>query len=107
MGYYTYYTLSVVDKGSADIDAIAYNVEAWNLPDYCRYEEDIFQWYAKWYEHEEDMKELSLRFPDTVFDLFGDGEDSDDFWHKYFKNGKMQCCPVRFEYDDYDERLLK
>lgn len=107
MGYYTAYSLNVIDKGTADLDAIAYNVEAWNLPDYYRYDEDNFQWYAKWYEHEEDMKELSLKFPDTLFDLFGDGEDTEDYWHKYFKNGKMQYCPVHFEYDDFDESKLE
>jgi len=42
-----------------------------------------------------------------VFTLWGDGDDSEDFWYKYYKNGKMQACPAKISYDPYDERKLE
>ncbi len=42
-----------------------------------------------WYEHDKDMKALSLHFPDMVFKLEGAGEDRDDVWVKYYHNGKV------------------
>ena len=62
---------------------------------------------CKWYDHEEDMKKISRMFPSVTFDLYGEGEESGDIWHKYFKNGKMQECPARIVFDEYDERKLK
>jgi len=45
---------------------------------------------AKWYEHEEDMRSFSTLYPDYTFELTGLGEDQEDIWRKFFKNGKMQ-----------------
>ena len=44
----------------------------------------------KWYDHDDEMKRLSKHFPDVVFILKGDGEDSDDRWVTYYKNGISQ-----------------
>ncbi|PGO60572.1 hypothetical protein [Priestia megaterium] len=62
---------------------------------------------TKWYDHEEDMVRLSLKFPDVVFELRGEGEENDDMWYKYFKNGKIQKCYAKITYDDYDPAKLK
>jgi len=43
----------------------------------------------KWYSHEEDMMNLTTIFPDLVFVLKGEGEDSGDSWIKIFHNGKQ------------------
>ena len=53
------------------------------------------------------MKEYSLNYPDLIFRIHGDGEEIEDFWDCYFKNGKMQSCPGTVIYDDYDETKLK
>ena len=45
---------------------------------------------AKWYEHEEDMRSLSQRFPYWTFVLKGIGEADGDEWVKYFHSGRMQ-----------------
>ena len=66
------------------------------------------EWYeTKWYEHETDVKSVSTEYPDVIFALIGDGEDSGDQWIKYFKNGKMQICRAKITFDDFDESKLK
>jgi hypothetical protein len=45
---------------------------------------------TKWYNHHDQMIEYSKRFPDVVFTLSGEGEESDDIWKKYYKDGKSQ-----------------
>lgn len=61
---------------------------------------------TSWYDHEEDMKVLSKNVPDVLFELYGEGQESGDLWYKYFKNGKMQYCPGKVVFDDYDESKL-
>lgn len=62
---------------------------------------------SKWHDHEEEMLEMSKKIPEIVFCLHGEGEASEDLWYKYFKNGKIQHCRARIEYDDYDESMLE
>lgn len=62
---------------------------------------------AKWYYCSVDMKEFSRAFPDVVFRLHGEGEESGDLWDAYFKNGKWQECRADIIYPDYDEEKLK
>lgn len=61
---------------------------------------------TKWYRHDEEMLELSKQFPETVFYLYGVGEDNNDMWYKYYKNGKSQYCPAKITYDEYDKSKL-
>jgi hypothetical protein len=54
------------------------------------------------------MLKLSLKFPDVLFKLSGEGENQGDVWVKYFKNGKMQLCMAELVLDDaYDESKLE
>lgn len=62
---------------------------------------------AKWYNCSADMKEFSLAFPDVVFKLHGEGEESGDLWDEYFKNGMSQECRADIIYPDYDEEKLQ
>lgn len=61
---------------------------------------------ARWYDCNDYMKELSKLFPETVFKLHGEGEQNDDLWDAYFKNGKWQECRADIIYPDYDEEKL-
>lgn len=62
---------------------------------------------TKWYDHEEDTKAFSTRFPEFVFKLEGEGEASGDLWHKYFHNGTMQICRGEIVYPRFDAKKLK
>lgn len=72
MGYYTDYQLEVL--GSVDD----------NLPKEIFEELDL-----KWYEHEKDVKEISLKYNYCIFILYGIGEEYDDLWKKIFINGNL------------------
>lgn len=54
----------------------------------------------KWYDHDADMLALSKVFPSIVFVLTGKGEDRDDNWISYYKNGQMETCHGTIVYDE-------
>lgn len=62
---------------------------------------------TKWYENEDEMLELSQEFPDVLFKLHGEGEESGDIWDKYFMNGKMQYCPAEIHIPEFDRNKLE
>lgn len=62
---------------------------------------------VKWYEHEKDMRAFSLKYPDILFTLRGEGEESGDIWRKYFKAGKVQVVRETLVFDEYDEKKLQ
>lgn len=67
---------------------------------------DGYWGYAKWYRSDEDMLKLSTKFPDLLFILHGDGEDSEDLWNTYYHNGASQHAQALITYDDYDPKKL-
>jgi hypothetical protein len=60
-----------------------------------------------WYNHEADLRNLSLKYPELVFDLYGEGEENGDRWHKYFQNGKMQVCKVIMTFPEFCKNKLQ
>lgn len=100
MGYYTKYSV-VITPDSEEIrqhieDDYALGYALRDSGDSC-----------KWYDHEADMRELSRKFPEALFELTGEGEDNGDLWRKYFRNGKMQSCPAQITYEPFDEAKLR
>lgn len=48
---------------------------------------------AKWYNWKKDMNELSRAYPDMIFRVTGDGEESGDFWKSIWKDG---CYEIQY-----------
>ena len=135
MGYYTYYELSIDNsqvkgqvekKKQSEIEEIQQS----NISDELKkrlikdvekmYETSIvtqndvvnfltfnpFDEQCKWYEHTEDMCRLSKEYPNVLFTLTGNGEESEDMWVKYFMNGKVQVENAVITYGKFDPKKL-
>lgn len=101
MGYYTRYKLSYKSKEELNlIDSLSPYIGKDLLLGFLSEE-------IKWYEHEHDMKKLSKMNPEVVFSLYGIGENYEDKWVKYFKNGKMQLSFAKMSFEEFDESKLK
>ena len=61
---------------------------------------------CRWYQHEADMARISQAWPQTVFELSGQGEDAGDVWKKYFLNGRVQRAPGVITHVAFDPGLL-
>ena len=91
MGYYTYVNMEV-NEGGPESDQVAQTLaEETGDSNPARWKgvlsggDDV-----KWYEREADMRRVSLRHPEAVFTLNGDGESPGDQWVEYYQNGKLQ-----------------
>lgn len=119
MGYYTDYTLSIYsakreasgvivmsDYIPSDLEQqIEKEIEKMNVFQDGNIQDSYYA-NAKWYDHEDDMRLLSAKFPDTVFWLSGSGDNCDDLWQKFFVGGRMQECYAQIVYDDFDASKL-
>ena len=100
MGYYTRYKLTIEEGDDYTTDheeGVSENTGYSNC----------FEYEIKWYSFDEDMKNYSKNFPDTVFKLSGEGEENGDIWYRYYKNGKVQVCKATFTFEPYDVNNLK
>lgn len=100
MGYYTYYNMDVKGLASRDdfdtLNALLNEKHlfkyAFITPDHSDFHEDGSASYSsndmvKWYEHDDDMTEISKLLPNATFRLSGVGEEEDDRWCTLYKNG--------------------
>ena len=87
MGYYTDYTIRVVE-GEADLDLLAEHLENETRYSASVYSGAIHINDAKWYDHETEMQAISAAFPDHVFEVEGVGEEYPDIWVQRFHAGK-------------------
>lgn len=125
MPYHTRYSLEI--NSDVEVPICEHNLKAYKFCPECgvRYEtipslnkikQEILSQFqharfgvsnTTWYDHEEQMKFFSLKYPDILFTLHGEGEDSGDVWMKYFKAGKMQVAKAKITFDEFDERSMK
>lgn len=113
MGYRTYFNLWVLDKDGLDTltddeqnSIIKVLREDSEGAGYALEEDGSANGDCTWYDYAEEMKEFSTQYPDNVFKMYGVGEENDDIWYSYFKNGKQQWCPAVITFDAYDEEKL-
>lgn len=113
MGYYTDYEL----KLTADFDIISKYPQLEFLPAVLeKYTGYVFETTglhsaclsgAKWYDHHIDMVNMSKDFPEILFQLNGEGEESGDTWRSFYKNGKATKLIPIITWPEFDERQLK
>jgi hypothetical protein len=85
------------NDGSTDLEKES--AEGWFVPYVVMAE------YAdmNWPNHEHVMKEISVRFPNSRFDLYIQGHNFGDVWKKTFQDGIMRSYRARFSYDEVIE----
>jgi hypothetical protein len=59
--------------------------------------------FCEWKYHEDDMKEISLKHPNVLFELRGYGDSPWDVWVKYFCDGMMQVAKVTITAESVDK----
>ena len=95
MGYYTTYILEV-DMDTVDLDQKrSLEGDIKSISDYYPFHRYQIGYTLetdpiKWYSHNTDMLKLSSKYPLVEFILEGYGEERDDVWRKYYKNGKVK-----------------
>lgn len=100
MGYYTNFELEIVDKDMNPINASDIIQEIQN-----EYKIGFGSDSTKWYTYQEDMKKVSLKYPEYIFVLSGSGEEFDDIWKEYFYKGENQFTRAKIEFEEFN--LLK
>ncbi len=104
MGYYTNYMLKTTEGYEHLIDVLRGQSDGARFalqPD--GHPCDMI----KWYDHESDLAFISKQYPEVLFTLSGDGEESGDIWKKYFKGGKKQVARAQIVIDEFDETKLE
>jgi hypothetical protein len=61
---------------------------------------------VKWYDHDQHMRKLSKKYPDILFSLYSNGEDIDNIWITYYKNGLGQFRQAKIVFDDYNPEKM-
>lgn len=105
MAYYTSFELDVDADNYMEIIAEfrANNREAEiSLADDGGTSQDV-----SWYCADDHLKEFSKQYPDVLFTLRGEGEESGDMWILYVKNGKSQKERAKITFNKFDESKLK
>lgn len=110
MGYYTKYNLSIT-KGGDEEKKVATDLSKvmgyGPSSDPCEFFEDLLEEPMKWYEHEKDMKAISLKYLYLTFLLEGEGEESGDMWRKYFRNGMSHTITAKIVFEKFDESIFR
>jgi hypothetical protein len=108
MGYYTQYKLRILDPkiNSYPPDLIRKFLAESDEASMALEEDGSTNEECKWYDHEEDMIGLSKQYPNLVFELYGKGEDGEQ-WKKYFKDGKIQIAHGKITFDLYSPSQLQ
>ena len=98
MGYYTEYTLDFEDIN----EYYFYESELRKITGFNPLETE-----TKWNNWEGDMKELSNKYPKTLFKLEAFTRETGNKTKVYFKGGKMQICKAKITFEYYNEDKLK
>ena len=111
MGYFTTFAVTAQENGKEidfsdsmkhELAKITQEIDSTDIDELA---ERYFN--SKWYSYDSDVKLLSEKFPNIVFTVEEQGEDSDDLWKHYFFNGKSQFAKGQIVYPQFDEKILE
>lgn len=109
MGYYTSYSLDVKYGNKDNIERLVEALRAKELIGYALDADYVidgdkvgFGPYdtQKWYDHDDDMIEISKEFPDMVFKLYGSGEDFGDEWYTLYRDGNAETIHAELKWPE-------
>lgn len=113
MGYYTCYQLYIYEANGEPLenreDVIEDFRESCEAAFYALNEDGYYNEEAKWYGSDRDLARFSLLYPDLIFVLHGDGEESEDFWMLVMRNGRAyrrNAIMPRFDFNDVKQEGL-
>ena len=120
MGYYTKFEIEISGEGDnwvtgVDRDGnrvevnigIDHDVVLQEIKDLSGYDDPFDSDIYKWYEYDENMREVSIKYPALLFTLHGEGEESSDLWCAYYQNGKCQRVDAEITYAPHDPTKMK
>lgn len=107
MGYVTSYTLTWENAPKGFEKKMAKYIRDHEYMSYAMEEDGTTADSCKWYECDDDMLELSKKYPDVIFTLAGEGEESGDLWRTYYRNGKMQHAQAIIAFESFDPEKLE
>jgi hypothetical protein len=102
MEYETHFKLYT--KEDEEFEAKLHEISEYDWFDYY---DDAYQIDAKWYDHDKNMRQLSELYPDKLFKLEGEGEENEDIWEAYYKNGKGIKYYAKMSFPEFNEGDLK
>lgn len=105
MGYMTNFKIYKYDGSDVTDD------ELQTLHNIAGYEFEPFTTYArldgaKWYDCDNNMIELSKLYPEIMWVVEGDGEESDDYWQTHYYRGKSHSVTGYIAYPPPDLEAL-
>jgi hypothetical protein len=56
---------------------------------------------TKWYGYSDDLRTVSLWFPDVTIDVEGSGEENGDQWRHRFRNGEQERVNAVISFPDF------
>lgn len=104
MGYKTHHNIRILTKDPEKFTAAAGDVLdlARRVGGEIAYDANEINFDAdSWGGYEDDLTTLCKKHSDVIFELFTDGEDSDDKWKQRWQNDRVET--VRFDFSDLNE----
>ena len=98
MGYTIFYELEVLPSLPDNFPDIFEQVTSYRF--------SSLNEYIKWYGFDDDMRKLSAMYPNHMFILTGDGEESDDYWQTHYYRGNMSTSMAERMFPPVDWQAL-
>ena len=100
MGYTTYYSVSIENANSDEQEKTIIDelIGHENREARCALSE---MGTSDWKGRDDEMKELSRKYPELIFAVRYDGDEYDDMGYFYYHKGMMQHCPAIITYEKY------